>query len=290
MPQDFPLRHSLPPARTLAGLAAVGRRAGCDRRHLVHHPRRAAGQGRPRGLRRLPPDPHPLAFLWRPQLPLCARCSGQFLGALAGLVAAVALGRGKAARLPPRAVTIVLLGFIAAWALDGFNSYLTLFPGAPHLYEPHNILRTTTGAMQGVALISLVLPFFNVTLWARTTDGRPSSWRELLLLCLIALIVAAVGSEMGAAALPPGAAQRRRHADDADHGQDHAGRCPYAERPRLALARRAAAAGGRPGAWQLEILAINLFRAWLTAELGLPFERTLHLKKEPLILQSDLLK
>jgi uncharacterized membrane protein len=99
------------------------------------------------------------------QLPLCARCSGQFLGALAGLLLLIALGRGKAAKLPPAAVTLVLLGFMAAWALDGLNSYLTLFPGAPHLYEPHNLLRTTTGAMQGVALISLVLPFFSVTLW-----------------------------------------------------------------------------------------------------------------------------
>jgi uncharacterized membrane protein len=116
-------------------------------------------------------------------LPLCARCSGQFLGALAGLLLLIALGRGKAAQLPPRPVIVVLLGFMAAWALDGLNSYLTLFPGAPHLYQPHNILRTTTGAMQGVALISLVLPFFNVTLWARPSP-RPTinSLREMTLL------------------------------------------------------------------------------------------------------------
>lgn len=36
------------------------------------------------------------------QLPLSARCSGQFLGALAGLLLLITLGRGKAAKLPPR--------------------------------------------------------------------------------------------------------------------------------------------------------------------------------------------
>lgn len=127
------------------------------------------------------------------QLPLCARCSGQFLGALGGLLLLLALGRGKAGKLPPTAVILVLLAFLAAWALDGLNSYLTLFPGAPHLYEPHNILRTTTGALQGVALISLALPFFNVTLWARPSP-RPTinNLREVLfLLGVVALIVPA---------------------------------------------------------------------------------------------------
>ncbi|HSN74483.1 MAG TPA: DUF2085 domain-containing protein [Anaerolineae bacterium] len=208
------------------------------------------------------------------QLPLCARCSGQFLGALAGLVLLIALGRGKAAKLPPRPVIVVLLGFIAAWALDGFNSYLTLFPGAPHLYEPHNILRTTTGAMQGVALISLVLPFFNVTLWARP-DPRPTigSLREvLLLLGLIALIVAAVGSEWAPLLYPLALLSV-------------AGTLMMLTLVTTMLVTLALRRDGRAESWRdalpllvaglalalIILLAINLLRAWLTAEMGLPF-------------------
>ncbi len=208
------------------------------------------------------------------QLPLCARCSGQFLGALAGLALLLALGRGKAAKLPPGPVVIVLLGFLAAWALDGFNSYLTLFPGAPHLYEPHNILRTTTGAMQGVALISLVLPFFNVTLWARP-DPRPTigSLREvLLLLGLIVLIVAAVGSEWAPLLYPLALLSA-------------AGTLMMLTLVTTMLVTLALRRDGRADGWRdalplliaglalalLILLGINLLRAWLTAELGLPF-------------------
>ena len=208
------------------------------------------------------------------QLPLCARCSGQFLGALAGLALLIALGRGKAAQLPPRPVIVVLLGFLAAWALDGFNSYLTFFPGAPHLYEPHNILRTTTGAMQGVALISLVLPFFNVTLWARP-DQRPTigSLREVLwLLGLIALIVAAVGSEWAPLLYPLALLSV-------------AGTLMMLTLVTTMLLTLALRRDGRAQSWRdalplliaglalalLIVLGINLLRAWLTAELGLPF-------------------
>jgi uncharacterized membrane protein len=208
------------------------------------------------------------------QLPLCARCSGQFLGALAGLALLIALGRGKAAKLPPRPVIVVLLGFIAIWALDGFNSYLTLFPGAPHLYEPHNILRTTTGAMQGVALISLVLPFFNVTLWARPSP-RPTigSLREvLLLLGLVALIVAAVGSEWAPLLYPLALLSV-------------AGTLMMLTLVMTMLLTLALRRDGRAEGWRdalplltagvalalVVLLAINLLRAWLTTELGLPF-------------------
>lgn len=207
-------------------------------------------------------------------LPLCARCSGQFLGALAGLALLIALGRGKAAQLPPRPVIVVLLGFLAAWALDGFNSYLTFFPGVPHLYEPHNILRTTTGAMQGVALISLVLPFFNVTLWARP-DQRPTigSLREVLwLLGLIALIVAAVGSEWAPLLYPLALLSV-------------AGTLMMLTLVTTMLLTLALRRDGRAQSWRdalplliaglalalLIVLGINLLRAWLTAELGLPF-------------------
>ena len=208
------------------------------------------------------------------KLPLCARCSGQYLGALGGMLLLIALGRGRSGRLPPTGILVVLLGFLALWAFDGFNSYLTLIPGAPHLYEPQNILRVTTGAMQGVALIALVLPFFNSSFWASTTD-RPTieRWRELaLLLVLVAAIAAAVSSEINALLYPLALLSvggtlmmltivntmlvtllLRREAQ------------ARSWRDALPLLTAGLALG------MLELLAINLFRTWLTAKLGLPF-------------------
>jgi uncharacterized membrane protein len=208
------------------------------------------------------------------QLPLCARCSGQYLGALCGLALLLILGRRRAALLPPRAILGVLLSFFAIWAFDGLNSYLTLFPGLPHLYEPSNLLRVTTGGLQGVALIALALPFFNITLWAepeaRPTVGR---WRELaLLVALVVAIAALVSSQLPILLYPLALASAggtlmmlvivnsmllaiilRREA--------------LARSWRGALPLLAAALGLAA----IELLIVNLLRAWLTATLGLPF-------------------
>jgi len=208
------------------------------------------------------------------QLPLCARCSGQFLGALGGLLLLIALGRGKAAKLPPRAVVIVLLGFMAVWALDGLNSYATFFPGAPQLYQPHNILRTATGAMQGVALISLVLPFFSVTLWAQPSP-RPTlaNLREVLLLIGLAVLITVAVSSHWAPLLYPLALL------------SVAGALMMLALVNTMLVVLALKREGQTAGWRqalplliaglalalVELLLINLLRAWLTAQWGLPF-------------------
>ena len=54
--------------------------------------------------------------------------------------------------------------FLVAWALDGLNSFLTFFPGVPHLYEPRNLLRLSTGILEGLAIAALLLPAFNLSL------------------------------------------------------------------------------------------------------------------------------
>jgi uncharacterized membrane protein len=99
------------------------------------------------------------------QLPLCARCTGTFLGAMLGLAAMLVLGRRRASNLPPVPVLGLLLVFVGLWAFDGLNSYLGLFPGAPQLYQPQNWLRLTTGLLEGLALMVFVFPILNFTLW-----------------------------------------------------------------------------------------------------------------------------
>jgi len=107
------------------------------------------------------------------QLPLCARCTGTFTGALVGLLGqAVVLRRGKAARFPPPAIFALILVFIATMAADGLNSYLSMIPNAPYLYEPRNWLRLLTGSLNGLAMSSLLYPIFNATLWLAPVEQR----------------------------------------------------------------------------------------------------------------------
>ncbi|MGC8877899.1 MAG: DUF2085 domain-containing protein [Anaerolineae bacterium] len=117
------------------------------------------------------------------QLPLCARCSGTFLGALAGFILLTLWGRHRAIGLPPAPIAVVLVVFIFALGIDGLNSYLTFFPGLPHLYQPHNWLRLTTGTFSGLALSSIIYPVLNYSLWRDVVDA-PSikDFKELGLL------------------------------------------------------------------------------------------------------------
>ncbi len=119
-------------------------------------------------------------------LPLCARCTGIYLGALFGVITLAALGHGRTGDLPTRPMLVILVGFIAAMGVDGANSYLTLFPGLPHLYEPNNQLRMITGTLNGLAIATLIFPVFNQTLW-KNWAGRPIVARPRELAALIAV-------------------------------------------------------------------------------------------------------
>ena len=98
-------------------------------------------------------------------LPLCARCTGIYLGALLGLVGLTLTGRWRAVSLPGLPVLLPLVSFIVLMGIDGINSYLSFFPKAPHLYQPQNWLRLTTGTFHGLALSVIVYPVINGSLW-----------------------------------------------------------------------------------------------------------------------------
>ncbi len=96
-------------------------------------------------------------------LPLCARCSGMYLGALVGLLYQALQGRRGS--FPPRRVWGIWLFFGLAFGIDGVNSYLHLIPGAPGAYEPHNWLRLLTGTGMGLAMAGVIYPAFQQTVW-----------------------------------------------------------------------------------------------------------------------------
>jgi uncharacterized membrane protein len=139
-------------------------------------------------------------FLAGRQLPLCARCTGTFIGATLGFVGLLGLGKRKAAQMPPAPVLGLLIGFIFLMAVDGLNSYLSLLLNRPLLYPPHNLLRLITGTLHGLALSVIVFPIFNFTLW-KDPEDRPAltGLRELgVILLLLALpMVLLVQGEIG---------------------------------------------------------------------------------------------
>ncbi len=98
-------------------------------------------------------------------LPLCARCTGIYLGALMGLAGLHLLKRRCAIDLPPTAILVTLVTFILIMGFDGVNSYLSFFPKVPRLYEPQNWLRLTTGTLHGLAISIIVYPVVNGGLW-----------------------------------------------------------------------------------------------------------------------------
>jgi uncharacterized membrane protein len=112
------------------------------------------------------------------QLPLCARCTGQYLGAVLGLGFLWIFGMRRTGTPPKRVIGLMALLFIL-YAVDGINSYfylppfLKLFPGMPHLYQPSNVLRLLTGTGVGLVVAMLLYPAFWGTI-VPNPDTRPA--------------------------------------------------------------------------------------------------------------------
>lgn len=136
---------------------------------------------------------HSFFFAGR-QLPLCARCTGTFLGALVGLFGqAVVLGRRRESEFPPLPILLLLVGFILLMMADGANSYLSLIPGAVHLYQPRQELRLLTGTLNGLALSGLLLPMVHFSLWRDPSPKRAiRGWGDLAVLLALEGTMAAL--------------------------------------------------------------------------------------------------
>jgi len=131
------------------------------------------------------------------QLPLCARCSGMYLGAMLGLGFQALISRRRSG-MPPWRVIIPLALLVLAFGLDGSNSYLYLikqtYSGAlaniPNLYIPNNVLRLLTGSGMGLVISAAMFPAFNQTIW-KEQENKPAlaGLKDLLMLLVITLII-----------------------------------------------------------------------------------------------------
>lgn len=125
------------------------------------------------------------------QFSMCARCTGQYLGAVLGMMFLTIFRHGRSGR-PPWIVIGILLVWAASYVLDGVNSFLHLIPDAETLwiYDPSNELRLITGMGVGLGISIMLFPAFNQTIWKRY-DHRPvlESLKDFGILVILAIIL-----------------------------------------------------------------------------------------------------
>ena len=134
-------------------------------------------------------------FIANTQLPLCARDTGMFSASLIVMLSYVVLSRERFSQFPRWPYTLVLIAFFLAWGFDGFNSYMLLLRGQVFIYMPQNWLRLVTGAFMGVTLGVFVVALFNSALWKPSlVSDEPTvrSWRDIVRLVVIAVAVIVV--------------------------------------------------------------------------------------------------
>jgi uncharacterized membrane protein len=130
------------------------------------------------------------------QLPLCARCTGEFYAAGISLIF-FALVSKKQSGMPGWKLGAPLIFFFLAFGIDGSNSYLYLlkqssngvFDNIPNLYTPNNTLRLFTGSGMGIALASILFPAFNQSTWREADPAPALSWKKLAILTGIIILV-----------------------------------------------------------------------------------------------------
>jgi uncharacterized membrane protein len=131
-------------------------------------------------------------------LPLCARCTGMYLGAVIGMVFQYIRGR-KHSKAPGWGIIAVLGVFVIAFGIDGLNSYLYLLkeirpgilPQIPNIYIPNNTLRLLTGSGMGLGIAAMLFPAFNQSIWTDYNDTQASltGWKGFGLLLGIQVII-----------------------------------------------------------------------------------------------------
>lgn len=130
------------------------------------------------------------------QMPLCARCTGEFNAAAMALIFQAVVSPRRSL-LPRRSILAVLGLFFLAFALDGSNSYLALMRSTqpdvlgwvPTFYTTGSVTRVFTGSGMGLVLGSVLYPMYNQSVWQAPVDERALTWRTFAALCGMVAIV-----------------------------------------------------------------------------------------------------
>jgi len=130
------------------------------------------------------------------QMPLCARCTGEFNAAAIGLLFQGVLSPRKS-QFPKRGILAALALLFLAFAIDGSNSYLALlktvspgsFASIPNLYTTSNVTRVFTGSGMGLAMAAILYPMYNQSVWRLPRRQPALDWPRLGALAGILLVL-----------------------------------------------------------------------------------------------------
>ncbi len=126
-------------------------------------------------------------FMDNRQMPMCARCTGMYLGTACALIYQAIFSRRKGG-MPPRLIYSIMIGLAVFWLVDGVNSYMHLFPNLPGLYEPNNVFRLLTGSGIGIVAALLLYPAFQQTFWSDwVPEPAIRNLKQMITIILLAL-------------------------------------------------------------------------------------------------------
>jgi uncharacterized membrane protein len=112
------------------------------------------------------------------QFPLCARCTGLYLGSMIGMI--YYFLQGKKTKFPAKPLLVFLLFLFLAWAGDGANSLITALFGKTLVYETTNLTRLMTGFGMGLVMSTILMTLFNMTIWKEgINDPLLENWRQI---------------------------------------------------------------------------------------------------------------
>lgn len=87
-------------------------------------------------------------------LPICARCSGIYIGFFICAIFMFLIFRKRESDLPSLYILIILIIFVLSTVVDGLLSYLSVI-------ETNNIARFITGFLSGSSTMAIIYPIFN---------------------------------------------------------------------------------------------------------------------------------
>jgi len=116
-------------------------------------------------------------------LPLCARCTGIYLGVVCGYLYILIRGKWRSGDLPNPPYGFILAGFICLTFIDGFTTFLKLRPESEYL-------RVLTGLFTGSALPTFAYPLLIGEITDKTSD-KPlmGSWIDLTVFIILLFII-----------------------------------------------------------------------------------------------------
>jgi uncharacterized membrane protein len=104
------------------------------------------------------------------QFPVCARCTGLYMGSFFGITYGLLSGKKRA--LPKKGFLILLAIIFLLWGGDGLNAFVDEVLNRQVIYQTTNFTRLVTGYGMGLVMSTALVTLFNNTIW-KVGQDRP---------------------------------------------------------------------------------------------------------------------